>query len=392
MRTRRVSFHPFAGLLIVVLVCAAYANSLTAEWHFDDKPNILNNYSVHAVTLSDVLKARHMSGSFARCIGFLSFAFNWYFHGRNVVGYHVGNVLIHALAAVLVYCTVYLTLTLPAFRRVPARTVGCASLFTALLWALSPLQTEAVTYIVQRLTALGALFFMLSLLLFVKGRRCLQGGRRRAGLVFLGAAVPAYALAVLSKENTIMLPFLVLLYEHFFIRPIRTLRDPRLAGAGLVLAGGFLFLLVVRPETFHVIVDLQDRYRRREFTLYERVLTEFRVMVRYLTLIVFPHPARLNLDYNFPVSESLFRPLSTLWSLLFLTALFCAAVFGRRRFPWESFCILWFFINNAVESTVIPLEIIFEHRAYLPSVAITALIVVLLMRTVEPALGRLNVP
>ena len=155
----------------------------------------------------------------------------------------------------------------------------------------------------------------------------------------------------------------------------------------LILIAGFVFIAIARPGVFTVITKIMQEYERREFTLYERVLTQFRVMVRYLSLIIFPHPARLNLDYNFTISESLFAPITTLFSVIFIFSSIIFAVFVRNRYPLISFCIFWFYINNIIESTVIALEIIFEHRVYIPSIGVIFMIAVLLFRFAEKDLG-----
>lgn len=380
--------HIISIAVITILVFIAYSNTFDAEWHFDDKPNILNNYSVHASSFSDIVNARHMTGKMTRCLGFVSFAFNWYFHGKNVAGYHAANILIHITVTVLVYCTVFLTLTLPAFRKIPFKTVWLASLFSALLWGLSPVQTQAVTYIVQRLTSLSALFFMLSFMLYIKGRRCMIGGNMRAGIVLALCALPVYGAAVLTKENTIMLPFLVLAYEHLFISRIRSCRDRRLVIFVFFMAAGFVFISIARPGVFKIFINLSESYEKREFTPYERVLTQFRVMVRYLTLILFPHPGRLNLDYNYVISRDIVTPVTTLFSMIFIFISILFAFFARNRFQLISFCILWYFLNNIVESTVIALEIIFEHRMYIPSIGVILMITVLLFRLADRNTGR----
>ena len=168
-----------------------------------------------------------------------------------------------------------------------------------------------------------------------------------------------------------------------FIQRIRSFRDKRIIVLGLILIFGLLFVLSVRPDALTVFTKLRQDYDRREFTLYERVLTQFRVMVRYLTLILFPHPARLNLDYNFPISESIVTPISTLFSVIFIFGSILFAFFARNKWPLISFCIFWFYINNVIESTIVALEIIFEHRMYIPSIGIILMVVVLLFRIAD---------
>jgi hypothetical protein len=214
------------------------------------------------------------------------------------------------------------------------------------------------------------------------------GGNRRAGIVFVSMAVPAFVLAVLAKENAVTLPIFVLMYEYMFLRG-----QPRINGkrAAQVVAAGVLVVLIawaIRPSAFSFLVD---GYARREFTMDERVLTEFRIVVRYFTLILFPHPSRLNLDYNYDVSTGLLSPPETLLCLSLLVGALIYALLTSRKDPLISFCILWFLGNNVIESSVLPLELVFEHRMYLPSVGILIMVVVLLFRLVDRHTARLAV-
>ena len=109
-------------------------------------------------------------------------------------------------------------------------------------------------------------------------------------------------------------------------------------------------------------------YDRREFNLIERLLTQARVVIHYISLLLLPLPSRLNFDYDFPFSTSIFSPLTTFFSFLLLGIILIWSIRNRRQYPLIVFGIFWFFLNLLVESTVIPLELVFEHRLYLPSV------------------------
>jgi Tfp pilus assembly protein PilF len=112
---------------------------------------------------------------------------------------------------------------------------------------------------------------------------------------------------------------------------------------------------------------MANDYARRGFTLYERLLTESRVVVHYLSLIVLPHPSRLTLDYDFPLSAGLLTPPSTLAAIAVITALLTAAAVRARTHRLFSLAVFWFFGNLVIESTVVPLDLVYEHRVYLPS-------------------------
>jgi hypothetical protein len=115
----------------------------------------------------------------------------------------------------------------------------------------------------------------------------------------------------------------------------------------------------------------------------ERVLTQSRVVLYYLSLLVFPHPSRLNLDYDFPVSKTVLDPPTTLISLLIIAGLIGYSIWTARKRPVVSFCILWYFGNLVIESSIFPLEMVYEHRLYLPAVGPFVLFSLFVVRGIE---------
>ncbi|MDH3327710.1 MAG: tetratricopeptide repeat protein, partial [Desulfobulbaceae bacterium] len=134
--------------------------------------------------------------------------------------------------------------------------------------------------------------------------------------------------------------------------------------SGAVLLLGLLAFFYTKG---HPIQRIFQSCGGRDFTTWERVLTQFRVIIHYMGLIFYPNPNRLTLDYDFPLSKSLLDPITTLISLGSLIGLAVLAIFLARREKLLSFCIIWFLINLVIESSVICLELIFEHRTYLPT-------------------------
>ncbi len=132
-------------------------------------------------------------------------------------------------------------------------------------------------------------------------------------------------------------------------------------------------------------------YAHHEFTFVERVLTQFRVVVYYLSLLFYPHPSRLNLDYDFTLSHSLINPITTLLSLVAIGGLIALACCLAKNKRLISFCIIWFFGNLVIESSIIPLAIIFEHRTYLPSMLVCLITVILIYRYIKPELLRVAI-
>ncbi len=243
----------------------------------------------------------------------------------------------------------------------------------ALIWIVHPLHIQSVTYIIQRMNSLAAMFYILALLLYVKARLAAHRGWK---FFLFGSAFGAAVLALGSKENAATLPFFILLYEWFFLQNLdgAWLRKRLLpiAGVGLVLV--FVAVLYLGA---HPVDAITASYGIRDFTMYERVLTEFRVVLFYVGLLFLPYPGRLNLDHDFMLSTSLVTPLTTSLSIAVLASLFLSAVMLARKQRLVSFCILWFLGNLVIESSVYGIEIIFEHRTYLPSMMAVLGIVVI---------------
>ncbi|MFZ5861675.1 MAG: tetratricopeptide repeat protein [Nitrospirota bacterium] len=356
-------WHLLAVALILAAVGIAYANSLDAEFQSDDL----------TFTADATLRLQELSASalgravwHRRPVASLTFALNHYWGGDRVIGYHVVNVAIHAATALVLYALLVLIGRLPRVRDRMGPLPAPAALVAALLWAMHPVHTQAVTYVVQRMTSLASLFYVLALIAYLNGRLC--GGRRR--VLWWAASLGAGALALGSKEIAATLPFAVLLAEVCLFQP-----DPRAfrraaVGAALVLVPiGIVAVFAAQDKVGGSFWTQLTAHRsvKEEFTFTEHLLTEGRVIVHYLTLLVFPHPSRLTFDYAFPLSRGWFDPWSTLAGWLTVLGAIGWALARIRRSPVTAFGMLWFFLNLAIESSVIPLDLAYEHRLYLPS-------------------------
>ena len=354
-------------LCFAILGFLLYSNTFDSPFVFDDNPRIIENQSIRITELSAANLIESAFGKQSpktRPVGNVTFALNYYFHQYNVEGYHLVNIVIHILAGIFLFIFIQTTLNLPSLKTEVDHTFMVA-FFTALLWLVHPIQTQSVTYIVQRMNSMAALFYILAFWLYVKGRLAAQPGRKWG---WFGSAALAWIFALGSKQNAATLPFFVFLYEWYFFQDLspkwfKSSLKYIIAIVIMVAAAAFLYL---GTDPLEKISKLRD-FSHGEFTLAERALTQTRVVVYYLSLIFFPHPARLNLDHDFPLSHSLFNPPTTLLALILIIGLIALAIYLSKRERLISFCILWFFGNLVIESSVIPLAIIFEHRTYLPS-------------------------
>ena len=186
--------HPFslkqvlAISLMAVLTLMAYANTFHVPFHFDDDPNIVFNASTHLKTFSlrrvtQLIQANYKES--LRVFAYFTFALNYYFGGLQVFGYHLINLLIHLSCGLLLYWFLLLTFNLPSLKERYGTKAFSIALFSSLLFLCHPIQTQSVTYIVQRMASMAGMFYLLAMVLYVKGR--LSSGRKRL-LFWLGMA------------------------------------------------------------------------------------------------------------------------------------------------------------------------------------------------------------
>jgi tetratricopeptide (TPR) repeat protein len=349
----------FSGIVIFL-----YSHTFQSPFTFDDSQILDNYYITHNdLSFESLSNISSLTHSKRRMLPNISFAVNYYLGGADVWGYHLGNILVHILTAFFFYLLARTTLTLPSMAGRVRRPAEIA-LVAALVWAVHPLQTNAVTYIVQRMTSMAALFYIIALFCYVKAR-IINGITPK--ILFFAATVLFGVMALFSKENSGMLPIMIGGYELFFLqrpgsRPLNRKIIMGLGGALMLFVLICLLLLGTNP-----LAGILNGFDHREFTLGQRLLTQTRVIFHYLTLLVLPLPSRLNLAYDYQLSTGLLAPPQTLLAIVGLAGLALLIFFLYRRDRLTSFALFWFLGNLVVESTIIPLELIFEHRMYVPA-------------------------
>ena len=379
------------ALVIGCTVIAVYWPGLNGGFRFDDDANIVNNPAVHIETLSrDSLRgALHsgISGPLGRPVSMLSFALDHYLHGLEPWWFKLTNLSLHVLNGLLIWLLTRQLLTHAAGPGGKSGRGDALALAIAAVWLLHPLQASSVLYVVQRMTLLATCFSLLALNLYVYGRLRPRDPARRALFVVLLPGLAA-ALAVLSKETALLIPIYGLVIEITVLhwrfpeshRPSRWLYGLYCLAVlvpGLAVAG----YLVLHPEWF------EAAYRYRDYDVLQRLLTQSRVLIFYLRLIVFPHPSHMALFHDdIAVSTSALAPPSTAISITAILGLLAAAALAVRRSPWFAFGVFWFFGGHLLESTIYPLELVYEHRNYLPSLGPLAAIVIALHRMLGASL------
>ena len=362
----------WATLIIFILVGLVYSNCLPAIWTLDDDPNILQNTRLH---IEDLLPETLFQTFFSplhpdekgqpglnRPLAHLSFALNWYFGKDSPAGYRLVNIFIHFLNAFVLFLVIRDLLDTPNMRRKSHGREGSIALIGAALWAVNPIQTQAVVYIVQRMASLACFFYLLAVWCYIQGRASEERRRRTA---FFVLTMVSFLAGVGSKENAILLPASLLLLEFTFFQDWSQPAVRR--RFSYVLYSGLCMLLIGSWLFSQGKLDGLLGYSIRLFTPLERLLTQPRIVLFYLSQIFYPVPGRLSIVHDVELSRSLIDPWTTLPAILVVLALIGFGVWQMRKRPMLSFAILFFFLNHVVESSFIGLELIYEHRNYMPS-------------------------
>ncbi len=372
----------WAALLITTfLICIGiYWPGLQGPFIFDDLTNILLVKEIRLQELSwPALYEATFSraGMIGRPISMLSFALNYYFTGYEVFYFKITNILIHFANASLLFWLVRILITQtnnPAIQspRLTDRQILLIAASVSIIWLIHPLNLTSVLYVVQRMNSLATLFMFLGMILYVHGRVRVNEGQMRGIYIILTAVILYTLLAVLCKENGILLPAYLLLIEAIFFQFKSNINHPNIIRYPwiLVIISTVVCLLVIAIFFPEMIVNFLD-YRYRNFTLGERLLTESRAIWFYISLIFLPIGSRMGLFHDdFQISTGLLTPISTTFSILGLFLMLLLAIYRFKKNPILAFGILWFLLGHTIESTALPLELIHEHRNYLPQIGL----------------------
>ncbi len=355
---------------MAVLIAFLYWSGLYGGFFFDDSTNILESDELQMKELSwQAFKAAWGGGNagpLGRPISLLSFAFNHYFSGLDPFAFKLTNLVIHGVNAFLVYNLIRLIGR--AIDRNSSADQGCLPAFLlALLWATHPIQLTSVLYVVQRMTSLSSMFILIGLVLHIWARQ-MRPLNKQGCVALVVAWILAFPLSLLSKETGILFIGYIFSYELLIQRHFNTRYDrSAIWFLGLVtLTSALLFSYL-----FFFSSWLWSGYQGRPFSLPERLLTESRILWEYIDLIFTPVLRNLALYHDdVVVSTGFIEPISTLFSVLGLIGLIILVIYQRLKRPLLAMAIIWFLIGHSLESTVIPLELMHEHRNYLPSLGL----------------------
>ena len=360
-------------IALLIVITAVYWAGAGGGFVFDDYPNIVFNTALHVTQLNwhDWASAALSSpaSDLPRPIAMLSFAANHYFTGLNPVPMKLTNVGIHLLNTVLVFGVA--RSLLEAVEQPPAVfTRVRIALFIAACWSLMPINLMAILLVVQRMEILCHSFVFAGLWMYLAGRLRQQRNLPGWSLILAGI-VFGTGLGLLSKESAVLLPLYAVAIELcvFRFRGPGGGRNNRLIAmfSGVIVLPAALGLSWLLPRVLNPVA-----FASRNFTLLQRLMTEPRIVLDYLHWTTFPNLGQLSLFHDdYIVSTGLLSPPTTLLSLIGVLGLGLLAWWIRRSRPLLGLGLFWFLLAQLLTATVIPLELVFEHRNYFASLGVS---------------------
>jgi hypothetical protein len=357
-------FNAIAFGIVAVTILIAYSNTFTASFHFDDTASIEENHLIKRVTMDNLIDI--FKG--VRPVVYLSIMLNYQLSGLHVVGWHIFNIAFHIANSFLVYLLISRTLSLPTLAEQYADKAKRMALFAALLFAVHPIQTEAVTYIISRTELLATFFYLAAFLLFI------QGTQKRTSLYYIGVFFSAL-LSTGSKEWAVTLPAMLMLYDYMFLseRNVKNVLSHWKAFALAALPWGLIAYNLNLTSGTSVGFNVSTT---SGITPVSYLLTSFNVLWTYVRLLFLP--INQNLDYDYPIAKTLFE-FPTLLSFLGHIAVVGVSFWLYKKRGWLliPFGVAWFYIAlSPVQSFVPIIDAIFEHRLYMPSIGFFLVFVV----------------
>lgn len=409
-------YFDLAVLLLVFVVGAIlYYRTLSVPWMFDDIQSITDNSLIRSIpaTLRNIFAPRG--------VAYLSFALNYHFGGQDVTGYHLFNISSHIMASWFVYLLAKRAFPSPTTNTLKPFFILHHSPFTAvfvgLIFLVHPIQTQTVNYIVQRMTGLSALFFLLTLYCYVRYRESTETDFSTHhspftihGFLWYLLAVAMAVLALMTKQNAAVIPGVLLLFDWLVLGqgrlPVPFSRRILAVVPFLLISLLFIYIQVGKDDILLKDAGMAQFWTRAKQSsavtklepsapvvplgqlpkgaglqkppenlqaLY--FVTELSVLWLYVRLLFLPY--NQTFDYGYPLVDRIVDLQNIVAGGGLLVLMLLAAALARRK-PLAAFGIFWFFLTLAVESTIIPLDAAVEHRLYVPvfgfAIAIIALI------------------
>ncbi|MDM8565077.1 hypothetical protein QUF74_05435 [Candidatus Halobeggiatoa sp. HSG11] len=344
--------------LILLATIIVYWQGLESLFLFDDDVNLKNLANITDGTSNIIaFTLEGISSQLGRPLSLLTFALQADDWPINPFGFKYVNLIIHLINGCLIF---WLILLITRCISLPEKRSLLLALLTTTIWLLNPLQVSTVLYVIQRMTQLSVLFTLIGLLFYLYGRI------KNSLLLITIGVVAGGILAVLSKENGILLVLYIIVLE---VTILSTMPKPNY---WRIWSSIFLYFpLLLLAGYFLIDIDgLLRPYEIRDFTIGERLLTQAGILIEYFAKISLLHPHGFGLFHDdFPISRTLWD-ISVFIKVSFIIGIFITAILVRRILPIFAFGVLWFFAGHILESSFVGLMLYFEHRNYLPMLSI----------------------
>jgi len=377
---------PILAIFICFLATSCvYWVGLNGDFMFDDKPNILGDASLRLFdgSITSLLEASSdgHAGPLGRPLSLASLALNFYFFGSGPFSFKLVNLIIHLFNGLLVF--ILARQLLPRLSNIKqADTICIASSWIAAVWLLHPINLTPVLLVIQRMTSLAAFFTLAALCLYCYGRTT-TGVKSK---IAFGVGLLCWPAAIFCKETGALIPLFICLCEWLAFESLR--KNWRKIHWNTILAFAVLIgisgsFLLIENRGYLIAV-----YAGRDFNLAERLMTEARVLWFYFFQLITPWSGFFGLFHDdIPISHGLFSPPQTALAIIGGAFILVASILRRKQSPLLAFAILWFLAAHVLESTILPLEITFEHRNYLASLGLWMYIATVLF---SPGLSTLH--
>ncbi|WP_028771746.1 tetratricopeptide repeat protein [Shewanella waksmanii] len=357
------------SLLLIGLCFICYYPAIYAPFYIDDFGSLVGNSKLNAINIPDLWSSYGM-----RFIGYLSFALSSVYFGEQPQDFRWLNILIHAAVAISVFILIRLLLISVWVKGkdkdkelligpIEHKKVVLVAAILACVYAVHPLNTQAVTYVVQRLASLVTLFYLLACVSYLYARITTDKVKRCLSAAFCFAT---FALAILTKQNAVTLPLMLLLFEVTLFASRRFKRNLLFAGMVCLLLS---FMATLLPAFEHSLALIDSA--SRETTLISRVdyfATQMAIILDYMNKFFWP----TGLQLNYPnITKIGFTETVTWLAAMAHITIVAVSIVAYKRFPLITIGVFFYYIAHLVESSIIPItDIGFEHRAYLPNVGL----------------------
>ena len=346
-----VSKFTIFAFSLFLLTSIAYWPSLSAPFYLDDFSSIVNSNIVKYGSFEEIYKAYEL-----RFIPYLTFHHNYQLGELDVTSFHIVNLLIHLVNSLLIFW-VTVRLVEYCYPNYSSNNVYLVAVIASLIFALNPLNTQAVTYIVQRIASLAAFFYFLTIAFYIEMR--LSKRTKAYALLF----TVSFICALFSKQNTFTLFLIIPLLELLIIK--RLTRQ-----SWLLLVSSIILSLISLVLFFPELLTKLDQFTRETYSIERFTYFKHQLVILWAYVFKFFLPINLSLELPYSIGSFSFNLMilaGTAHSIMLLLA-----ISFRNKQPLISFLIFFYYIASSIESSIIPIrDIAFEHRSYIPNLSLS---------------------